>query len=571
MLIDQGKKVFVIPTLIAGAIALGGAITLHWLLTPAAGILVTLLASALLAVTGTAVVSWYWIVAPLQGSLDHITRRLQGEGGAVAANGHGFDDQDLRRHRRIGQRHGEISDGLERFHEMTGSLVENGSRIAIAAAEVSFAADGLSDSVHREVADIRAIADSASRISEIVEQAAASASNAADFARQTREASSEGEQKVRGAVEQMRQTTRRAEETSAIIASLEGKSGQIQQITSVISGIAEQTNLLALNAAIEAARAGEQGRGFAVVADEVRNLARKTAEATGEIGQMVDQIGTDIEQAVGTMSGLVEAIVDGTGRTEAVGEQLALIHRHSENMQQQVEGIAGGTEQNAAEVARISTAIQSVSSHLSETEVEIQGVAEQASRLSTMAEQIHVLLMDFNHDSLHCRMRQIAADAAAEVGRVFEQAVASGRLGSDDLFDRDYQPIPDTDPQKYKTRFDDFTDQVLPPIQERILEQHPEIAYAGAVDDNGYFPTHNRRFSRPLTGDYQTDLVNNRTKRIFDDPTGRRCGSHTQPFLLQTYKRDTGEVMHDISVPIHVGGRHWGGFRMGYKAEEQSG
>ena len=111
------------------------------------------------------------------------------------------------------------------------------------------------------------------------------------------------------------------------------------------------------------------------------------------------------------------------------------------------------------------------------------------------------------------------------------------------------------------------TDQVLPAIQEPILEQHSQLTYAGAVDNNGYFPTHNKRYSKALTGDYDTDLTNNRTKRIFDDATGSRCGAHTEPFLLQTYKRDTGEVMHDLSVPIYVNGKHWGGFRMGYKPQ----
>lgn len=97
-------------------------------------------------------------------------------------------------------------------------------------------------------------------------------------------------------------------------------------------------------------------------------------------------------------------------------------------------------------------------------------------------------------------------------------------------------------------------------------QQMPQLAYAGAVDNNGYFPAHNRKFSKPLTGNYDTDLMNNRTKRIFSDRTGARCDSNTKPFLLQTYKRDTGEVMHDLSVPIYVNGKHWGGFRIGYRS-----
>ena len=107
---------------------------------------------------------------------------------------------------------------------------------------------------------------------------------------------------------------------------------------------------------------------------------------------------------------------------------------------------------------------------------------------------------------------------------------------------------------------------MLPDIQEPILDTHDFIIYAGAVDKNGYFPTHNNKFSHPLTGDYATDLANSRTKRIFNDKTGSRCGSNTESFLLQTYKRDTGEIMHDLSAPIYVNGKHWGGFRIGYKA-----
>jgi methyl-accepting chemotaxis protein len=127
--------------------------------------------------------------------------------------------------------------------------------------------------------------------------------------------------------------------------------------------------------------------------------------------------------------------------------------------------------------------------------------------------------------------------------------------------------VPNTNPEKHTTAFDSFTDKVLPEIQEPILDNNDFIIYAGAVDVNGYFPTHNIKFSQPLTGNYDTDLANNRTKRIFSDKTGSRCGSNTESFLLQTYKRDTGEIMHDLSAPIYVNGKHWGGFRIGYKAK----
>ena len=149
---------------------------------------------------------------------------------------------------------------------------------------------------------------------------------------------------------------------------------------------------------------------------------------------------------------------------------------------------------------------------------------------------------------------------------MFSDAIKAGQITREALFDRNYVPIPNTNPPKHTTKFDSFTDRALPALQEQLLVDLPQLAFAGAVDNNGYFPTHNKKFSKPLTGKYDVDIVNNRTKRIFNDRTGSRCGANTKPFLLQTYKRDTGEVMHDMSAPIYVDGRHWGGFRVGYRS-----
>ncbi len=567
MLISSGKGVRVKSTLISVVISGPIGIASHFLLNPVIGTLATTLLVISATIVVVAGVSYKMIVAPMQGSLDHISAKVVG-GVDKLSGGHGFRDKSLREHKGIGERYGEISGIIDGFYELAGKLVDNGSRIAIASAEVSFGANSISSKVHDEVEDINGIAESSNRISAIVAEATSSATQASTLATETRDASQDGQTAIAAAVKQMQETNSQAQDASTIIANLESKSEEIQKITSVISGIAEQTNLLALNAAIEAARAGEQGRGFAVVADEVRALAGKTATATDEIGTMVHEIGQDVNRAVNTMSSLVGAIEEGTERTEKVGTQLANIFQHSESMQNQVSNIARGAEENYAEVNQISTAINSASSHLSETESSITGVAEQAQSLSEMAESIHALLMDFGLDTVHNQVFNIAFKAAGEIGAAFEQAIASNQLNESAVFDRDYQPIKGSNPQKYSTKFDRFTDSSFPAIQEPILQENSYMAYAGAVDDNGYFPTHNNIFCQPITGDYDKDMVNNRTKRIFNDPTGIRCGSHTETFLLQTYKRDTGEVMHDLSVPIYVNGRHWGGFRIGYKADD---
>ncbi|HET6397155.1 MAG TPA: methyl-accepting chemotaxis protein, partial [Pseudoxanthomonas sp.] len=132
---------------------------------------------------------------------------------------------------------------------------------------------------------------------------------------------------------------------------------------------------------------------------------------------------------------------------------------------------------------------------------------------------------------------------------------------------RHYEPIPGVDPPKYRTAFDALCDELLPPLQEPVAAAHPWIVFAICANPDGYVPTHNLRFSQPLTGDRARDLVGNRTKRIFADRVGRSVGAHTDPYRLQVYRRDTGHIIFDLSVPVYVDGRHWGGFRVGYTLE----
>ena len=145
---------------------------------------------------------------------------------------------------------------------------------------------------------------------------------------------------------------------------------------------------------------------------------------------------------------------------------------------------------------------------------------------------------------------QEAQAAAKAISQLFEDSINSGRISQQHLFSEEYTPIPNTNPQKYSTGFDRFTDEYLPAIQEPILIRHHNILFAGAVDRNGYFPTHNKKYSQPLTGNHDSDLVNNRTKRIFKDRTGQRCGANTNPMLLQTYKRDTGKSFTTYLFPF---------------------
>jgi HAMP domain-containing protein len=151
---------------------------------------------------------------------------------------------------------------------------------------------------------------------------------------------------------------------------------------------------------------------------------------------------------------------------------------------------------------------------------------------------------------------------AKAVSRLFEEAIDHGALTAADAFDTDYQPYGKFEPPKYRTRYDAFADKALLTLQDEMLK-NPSIVFAVTVDNNGYLPTHNTKYTQPITGDKDKDKVGNRTKRIFNDPTGLAAAKNTQPGFIQVYKRDTGETMWDVSSPIIVKGKQWGNFRIG--------
>lgn len=167
------------------------------------------------------------------------------------------------------------------------------------------------------------------------------------------------------------------------------------------------------------------------------------------------------------------------------------------------------------------------------------------------------------------KARLAASIGSRQFGDILDAAIDSGALTVNDVFDRQYVEIKGyawgTKP-KYHTRYDSYVEPAALVFEDKFLEDL-DFVYAVGVDENGYLPTHNTRFQKPLTGDLEKDLFGNRTKRIFNDPVGLVAARNLEPSHLQVYKRDTGETMWDVSSPIYVKGKHWGGFRIGVSME----
>ncbi|GGX78429.1 chemotaxis transducer [Litchfieldella qijiaojingensis] len=449
---------------------------------------------------------------------------------------------------------------------MAHRLIKSAGRTAIASAEVSHHADRLDQRLARQDDVVKEAVSSMAAITAAIEQVSTSAGQVSELASRSRDSNLSSREALDRVIEEMRSLASRSEEALGLLEALGRKSDSVRHVTALIEEIAEQTNLLSLNASIEAARAGEHGRGFAVVAGEVRELAKRTADATHQVESLVGEIGESSHRVVDTIGHLMQRVGDRAKEVESVGGHLSDLTRDFDSVEQQIGSIATAMADTSVHGRQVAEVLNTLETEVYEGTRDMHDLAAQAHALMEAAEGVDGELAQQRLDGRHQQVFLAARAAADRIGTLFEQALKSGELDRNALFTDEYELIDQTNPPKYRTAYDDFTDRHLPGIQEPLLESL-SVAYAITCNQRGYVPTHNLKVSQPPTGDYAHDLQYSRSKRIFDDPTGSRCGAHREPLLVQTYKRDTGEVMHDLSVPIFVKGEHWGGFRIGYRPE----
>ncbi len=369
-----------------------------------------------------------------------------------------------------------------------------------------------------------------------------------------------GSRDVSAAIEGMEVLSRQVKQIADSMLRLGEDSQRIGSIIEIIDDISDQTNLLALNAAIESAGAGEHGKRFSVVAKEVRRLAERTVDATRQIRDLINEIQAATNATIVVTEEGSKAVDSASNLVDKVDKSFALLLNVVDNTAQAAREITLSTRQQTSACQQIA-----------ETMNEVRDVAHQVAQSSLETERTVIditglaeTLRHIVEEEIQEKGKKLAREGALAMSQILEQALAKGHLTRSQLFDTNYMEIPDTLPPKYHTAYDAYTDLNIQKPLDNYLASDDQIFFAVLVDRNGYLPTHNSCFSKPLTGDQEKDKTGNRTKRIFNDPVGLAAAKNLEPVLVQVYNRDTGEKMWDVSAPVYLDGEHWGAFRVGY-------
>ena len=287
---------------------------------------------------------------------------------------------------------------IDKFHGIVKDLHSSIEHLASSSEELSASAVQIAGGSQSQSTRAAQVSTATQEMSATIIEVAKNVSGASDAAREASSVAVKGGKIVAESIESMNGIADTAKESSAIISALGNRSNQIGDIVNVIDDIADQTNLLALNAAIEAARAGEQGRGFAVVADEVRKLAEKTMKATKEIGEMIKAMQNETGKAISSMQDEVHAVEKGVQLAKEAGEALSEIVNKVDVVTNMVHQVTTATEQQSAATEQISGDIAAVADVINETSASAQQIAKASQEMAELATNLKATVEVFRID-----------------------------------------------------------------------------------------------------------------------------------------------------------------------------
>lgn len=343
---------------------------------------------------------------------------------------------------------------------------------------------------------------------------------------------------------------------------------QVRRTALDIGRIADTTNILAFNAMIEARRAGEAGKTFTVVADEVKSLANDTRKATEEIGRTIDALGGEAEQVVDRIRAGAQASDDartsigGIEHTlsaviqlvEEVDRQNALIDRTSSGIGRHMEGVR--------------TVLASFDSATRENEGKLDIAHSRMEQLEMTANVMFDNIVQAGLSPPDSALVERAQAAAREIEQLAAAALSDGGLREAELFDREYREIPGSNPKRFANRLMPWADRTWRPVFDRITGSDSRIMAVACTDMNGHLPTHLSELSRPPTGDKAHDTKYCRNGRMILDAIDRKAKASQAPYMMAVYRQEgdgrSYTVVRNVYVPLTIAGRRWGDLELAY-------
>jgi methyl-accepting chemotaxis protein len=449
------------------------------------------------------------------------------------------------------------------FVSIFNKFVANMFSVANISAKFAFYTKNIVNAVRESNENIESIkasmsdsVNSADRINESVAQFA-------QFIDQTNALSKSISQTAHKMTDATNQTKHVVDENIKQIENLNGEFDKIISIADAVNKIAGIINILSLNATIEAARAGEHGKSFAVVADEIKKLAVQTQDQAKSIEEEINAIVDSIKRLNGSNETIKNIIGQNMEFIDSILGSFSDLDGNISQTETMINSIATNLEEQSGNIRTISDTIDCFSDSLKNMDMEVGHIDEESGTLvdavnSTLNNALKKVKTKSYVEHVVSKLEQ----ALLEMVRLIEDSIEKGAITGSDIWDNRYVPVPNTNPQRCKTHFTNFFKSRIQPLEDRYLNASPNLRYFVLIDRNGYIAAHNSIYEKPSTGIYEKDAAN-RSMRIFDDPFNLSIARNKDGLRIQTYARDTGEVMTDISTPVFIQGKHWGCLRVG--------
>ncbi len=466
------------------------------------------------------------------------------------------------------QTHTATTDG-ESTRVAIEALASDAGCLSLELADVAANVEAVSTAAVSETAAFEQIRASTAQLLASTQATANSARAAGEAATEASSAAQESRSRIAESLEEAQSLARWSATTAEQLTGALGVLSELRKAASRLQGMAQETQILSLNARIEAARSGEHGRGFAVIADNVRSLADGAQRTTKEIDGRMKELASAIEQlAAGGSAAAEQAAKVDTG-SQLIRSELDRVTDAVATASERVAVIVDGAAEAELALKDVDGAIDSVTHDADEQTSNISEARDRILALRETAERMMLHSANAGVETQDARMIRLTQDGARQFEDLFEAAVSRGELTMQDLFDEDYRSVPGSDPEQFRTRHCDFTDREAPAIQEPILESDAAIRGSCLHDRKGHRPTMNLAFAQPQGPDPAWNAKHARSKGFATDAAGLAASRNTDPVLLRTYRRTamgSVELTKEASVPIFVRGRHWGCLRTVYVA-----